>query len=178
MEETLKLIAEKLDKDFWDYFAMFTPLVLSVVAILISLWNSFWSNNVKKVDADLIFDEAMSEFYIIIRNVGKKTIVVNSVSLKAKDLSAGEVYELGKREHLWSQKESEGYIPPNSIIKYTPCNGSIYDVFGYEGHFFDVTDENENLMVNLEVEDMDGQKWIFRTRFTLGEIDKKLKCVG
>lgn len=175
MEESLKLIAERLDKDFWDYFAMFTPLVLSVVAILISLWNSFWSNDVKKIEADLVFDEAMSEFYIIIRNVGKKTIVVNSVSLNTRRSSAGEVYELGKREHLWSQKNDEGYITPNTILKFTPCNGSIYDVFGYQGHFFDVTEENENLVVYLEVEDMDGQKWVFKTKFTLGDIDEKIK---
>lgn len=178
MEEYLKLIAEKMDKDFWDYFAIFTPLVLSVVAILISLWNSFWCNNIKKVEANLIWDELMNKFFVIIRNVGKKTIVVNYVSLEAKSLATGKVYGLGKRENLWATDDEQGYILSNQILKYTPIYGSTYDIFGYQGHYFDVTKENENLIVYLTIKDMDGQEWVFNTEFSLGDIEEKLKYVS
>ncbi len=37
MEETLKLIAERLTKDCYDYLAMFAPLLLSIVAIIVAI---------------------------------------------------------------------------------------------------------------------------------------------
>ncbi len=179
MEETLNLIAERLSKDFWDYFAMFTPLVLSTVAILISLWNSFWSINMKKIEANLIWDEAMNDFFVIIRNVGKKTIVVNSISLEAKDSSNGILFELGKRENLWTS-DGEGYIISNQILKYSPCHGSSYDIFAYDGHGCcvikgdEVLTPSDDLRVELKIKDMDGKTWKFRTDFSIGDIDKKL----
>lgn len=50
--------------------------------------------------------------------------------------------------------------------------GSIYDVFGYRDHAFDVSDKN--LKVSIIVKDIDNRVWKNKTIFTLGEIDEKL----
>ena len=179
MEKTLKLIAESLEKDFWDYFAMFTPLILSTVAIFISLWNSIWSINIKKIEANLIWDEVANDFFVIIRNVGKKAVVVNSVSLEAKDSINGILFELGKRENLWTS-DGEGHIMSNQILKYSPCRGSTYDVFAYYGHGYcivsgdEILEPNDDSEVYLKIKDIDGKIWSFKTVFSMKDIYKKL----
>ena len=52
--------------------------------------------------------------------------------------------------------------------------GSIYDVFGYRGHAFDVSEKNKNLNVSIIIKDIDNHIWKNKTIFTLGEIDEKL----
>ena len=74
MDELIKV----LEKDVWDYVGIFAPIILSVVAIVISMWNSFWSKNVKKLEANMVWDDLYNSFFIIVRNTGNKTLVINS----------------------------------------------------------------------------------------------------
>lgn len=49
MEETIVFIKYISDKNSIDYLAIFAPITLSIVAIAISLWDSLWSQRVKKL---------------------------------------------------------------------------------------------------------------------------------
>lgn len=170
----LKLISQSLQKDIWDYLGIIAPIILSVIAILISMWNSFWSRNIKKLEANMVWEEIRATFFIIIRNTGKKTLVIKSVSLIAFDKKNKQAYELGTRDNAWSIRQEKGYIEENEMMVISPIYSSIYDVFAYRGHAFDVTDDNKDLIVNIIVTDIDGKAWEFSTPFTLGEIDEKL----
>ena len=174
IEELNNLLQQSVQKDIWDYIGIVAPIILSVVAILISMWNSFWSQNIKKLEANMIWEDIRCSYFIIIRNTGKKTLVINSASLSAYDKKSKKNYELGVRNNAWSIKQEKGYIETNEMVVIAPIYGSIYDVFAYKGHCFDVTDEIKELKVCLTVTDIDGKAWRFDTPFTLGEIDEKL----
>lgn len=176
MEELLKQIAIAIEKDFWDYLGILTPILLSVIAILISIWNSFWSQNIKKIEANLVWDDLLNTFFIIIRNTGNKSIIIDTVSLIACNSKGGKKYLLGTRENSWIIKQEKGHINKNEVMIIAPIYDSIYDVFAYQGHAFDVTDENSSFEVLIEITDIDKKKWKDKTTFTLGEIDEKLKC--
>lgn len=40
MEDTIVLIKDITEKSLIDYLAVFSPIVLSVIAVIISLWDS------------------------------------------------------------------------------------------------------------------------------------------
>ena len=63
----------------------------------------------------------------------------------------------------------------NEVIVIKPVYGSIYDIFGYKGHFFGV-DDNKDYIVKIKVFDIDEKHWEFTTSFTLGQVDEKLRC--
>ena len=44
---TIETVIKLNDRDFWDYAAIIAPIILSVVAILISFWSSVWSETIK-----------------------------------------------------------------------------------------------------------------------------------
>ena len=170
MDELIKV----LEKDVWDYVGIFAPIILSVVAIVISMWNSFWSKNVKKLEANMVWDDLYNSFFIIVRNTGNKTLVIKSITLVAYDKKTKEKYELGTRENVWAIKQEKSFVEPNEAITIAPMYGSIYDVFGYRDHAFDVSDKNKNLKVLIIVKDIDNHVWKNKTIFTLGVIDEKL----
>ena len=174
LNDLISVIEQSIKKDIWDYIGIFAPIILSVVAIVISMWNSFWSQKIKRLEANMIWEDIRCSYFIIIRNIGKKTLVINSVSLSAYDKKSKKNYKLGVRNNAWSIKQEKGYIDANEMIVITPSYGSLYDVFAYKGHYFEVDDENKNLKVTLSVTDIDGKTWRFDTPFTLGEIDEKL----
>lgn len=174
MKDIIEVVVN-MDKDIVDYIGMFSPILLSIIAIFISMWNSFWAVNIKRVESTLVWDDLRASFFIIIRNTGGKTLVIESVSLVAHDNKNDEMYELGTRNNVWSIKQKEVYIKPNEAMVINPIYGSIYDVFAYKGHAFDVDKSNSNLCVELIVKDIDNKEWKFKTSFTLGEIDKKLE---
>lgn len=174
MKEILEIAIVNIDKDLVDYIGIFSPIVLSVVAILISMWNSFWCKNIKKVEGNLVWDDLFSSFFITIRNTGSKTLMIKSVSLVACDTKNNELYELGTRDNAWAIRQNRKYIKENEAMVINPIYGSIYDVFAYKGHAFEVDETNCDLNVELRVEDMDNKMWEFETPFTLGEIDEKL----
>lgn len=176
LEDVLKQIASTLEKDLWDYIGIFAPILLSVIAIVISMWNSFWSRNIKKLEANMVWDDLLCSFFVIIRNTGNKTLVIKSVSLTAYDKKTKELYELGTRENTWAIKQEKTFIEANEAITIAPMYGSIYDLFAYQGHAFDVTHENKDLEVVISVTDIDNNIWKNKTGFTLGEVDDRLSC--
>lgn len=175
--EILKNINESLQKDVWDYLSIIAPLLLSFIALVISLYNSFFANRKKDVDAKLLWDDLQEKFFVIIRNSGKKTLVIDSVSLKAtkRKRNHKKAYVLGTRNNVWSANQDKAYISENETISFNPVYGSIYDVFAYKGHAFDISEENESLPVRIIVTDVDGDKWIFETPYTLKELDSKIE---
>lgn len=173
MESILESIAQSLEKDLADYIGIFTPILLSTVAILISMWNSFWRFKIKRLDAILVWDDLFNSFFVIIRNTGNKTLVPKTVELVAK--GKDETYSLGIRDNVWALNAQQGYIKPNEVLVINPIYGSIYDIFGYKGHAFDVDESNSDLIVSMIVIDVENKKWQFKTSFTMGEIDAKLE---
>ena len=72
MDELIKV----LEKDVWDYVGIFAPIILSFVAIVISMWNSFWSKNVKKLESN------MDIYYLIMHIMNKDLQLVYPHHLK------------------------------------------------------------------------------------------------
>lgn len=178
MESILETIANNLEKDLTDYFCAYAPIILSFVAILITLWNSFWADNRKKLEANIVWDELFTKFYIIIRNTGRKTLVIDSISLYFFDEVKKEIVPLGERKNVWSQKKDQGFIKANEAFVFEPCYNSLYDVFAYRGHYFDVNDENMHYIIKMCVIDIDGKRWNSETAFTLGVIDELLEIAS
>lgn len=175
MVEVLENIANKLEKDMVDYIGVFTPILLSIVAILISMWNSFGVNKIKRVEANMVWDDLLNSFFIIIRNTGTRTLVIKTVSLIAKGKLGDEILELGMRDNTWAIRQDKEFIRENEMMAIKPIYGSLYDVFAYRGHYFGVDEENKDFKIKIVVTDIDGKKWKFKTPFTLGEVEEKLE---
>ncbi len=173
MEETIIFIKDVSEKSIIDYLAIFSPIILSVVAIAISFWDSIWSRKVKNVEADMVWDDLLNSFMIIVQNTGSKSLIIDSISLIA--LRGKEYYELGTRNNAWAIRQDKTFINKNEAIAVYPIYDSVYDVFGYKGHAFDVNDKNTNLPVYLVVKDIKNKTWKIKTSFSLGEIDEKLE---
>lgn len=177
MEDLLNQLKEisnlLIYRDFWDYIEIIAPLGLSVVAIIISLWSAVWSEKKKKLEAFIVWDDLYEKFFVIIKNSGKKSIIIDSVKLFSYDKKSKTQYELGTRENVWVLGDNT-FISPNEALKYEPTLGSIYDIFAFKGHYFDVTREMENLKVKMKVLDIERNAWVFKTRYTLGEINDKV----
>ena len=175
MIKTLETIANSLEKGFIDYLGIFTPIILSCIAIIISMWNSFWSQKIKRLEANMVWDDLICSFFLLVRNTGKQTLVIKKVILYVEDTKNGEVFELGARDNVRAAKQQKEFIKENEDIIIKPVYGSIYDVFGYRGHFFGVDDNNKDYIVKMKVLDIDDKQWEFTTPFTLGEVDEKLR---
>lgn len=175
MIEVLESIANNLEKDMVDYIGVFTPIILSFVAIIISMWNSFWVNKIKRVEANMVWDDLLNSFFIIIRNTGKKTLVIKTVSLVAKGKIGDEILELGMRDNTWAIRQDKEFIRENEMMVIKPIYGSLYDVFAYRGHYFCVDEDNRYFKIKIVVTDIDGKKWKFKAPFTLGEVEEKLE---
>ena len=80
MEETIIFIKDVSEKSIIDYLAIFSPIILSVVAIAISFWDSIWSRKVKNVEADMVWDDLLNSFMIIVQNTGSKSLIIDSIS--------------------------------------------------------------------------------------------------
>ena len=173
MEETIIFIKDISEKSIIDYLAIFAPIILSVVAIAISFWDSIWSRKVKNVEADMVWDDLLNSFMIIVQNIGSKSLIIDSISLIA--LRGNEYDKLRTRNNAWAIRQDKTFINKNEAIAVYPIYGSVYDVFGYKGHSFDVDEKNTNLPVYLVVKDIKNKTWKIKTSFTLGEIDKKLE---
>ena len=175
IDKRIELFYQLFERDFWDYASIIAPIILSLVAIVISLWSGVWSEKIKKVEAFMVWDDALNSHFIIIKNSGKKSLVIKAVTVYAYDKKSKKTYELGTRDNAWTIKQEKAYISQGEAIKIAPMYGSIYDIFAYKGHAFDVEDEIRNLNIQLKIVDIDGRTWHFKTKFTLGEIDDSLK---
>lgn len=175
MEQILTIIAQELKKTPIDYLGIFAPSLLSVVAIAISWWNSIGVYKKKRLEANIVWDDLSCTFFFIIRNTGKRTLVIQTVSLVCVDGTNGEELELGMRDNVWSLDTQKGFLKENEMVIFNPVYGSLYDVFAYRGHYFDVDENKQKMPVFLVVTDIDNKKWRYKTLFTLGEIERKLE---
>lgn len=122
----------------------------------------------------MVWDDLICSFFLLIRNTGKRTLVIKTVTLFVVGMKNNEILELGTRDNVWGLGQEKGFIKENEVIVVKPIYGSIYDIFGYRGHFFGVDENNQESFVKIKVEDIDNKEWEFTTPFTLGEVDKKL----
>lgn len=163
------------ERDLIDYLAIFAPLFLSCVALWVSLWNSFWSQNIKKLEAHMAWENIKCSFLILIRNTGRKALVIKSVSLVVYDKKQRKYLEMGKRDNAWATSKDSGCIRAGEVMVIKPYYGSLYDVFAYSGHYFGVEEETKDSIVKIVVTDIDDKKWTFKTPFTFEEVDEKLQ---
>ena len=175
MEQYLEEIVVALQRDTFDYWSVVAPILISVVAIVITIWSNFWSKNYKSLDALLVWDDLFNTFFVLIVNDGNKTLVIDTVSLVAYKLGQKTEYELGSRKNTWASQNGKVHLSPGEAMRINPTYGSIYDVFAYRGHCWGVTKENENLKVRVIVTDIKKKKWVKKTSFTLKEIEEKLE---
>ncbi len=169
----VEVVRHIIEKDVWDILGVFVPIVLSVIAIAISLWSGYFMYKVKRVDANLIWDDLSRDFYLVVRNACERTLVIDSISLVAYDKTKKEELEIGTRNNAWiSNIVNGGPLKKGEMMVISPVYGTIYDVFGYKGHAFDVDDENKSLMVYIHVTDIDGKTWKFKTLFSLWKLDQ------
>jgi hypothetical protein len=159
------------ERDFWDYVEIIAPLILSLVAIIISLWSGIWSAQIKKLQAFLVWDEHTRCHHIIVSNSCRRPLVISTISLYASRRKLKEKYILGVRENAWATTQEDAYIRPGEAINHTPLYGSLFDVFAYKGHVFDVTEQMRDLPVYIKVTDLDNKTWRFRTNYSLGDLD-------
>lgn len=172
MIPVLETIAKNLEKDIFDYLGIFMPTILSLVAIIISLWTGVWCFRKKRIEAYMVWDDLHRSFFIIIKNSGKRTLIIKEVSLIA--YSKFKKYELGKRDNVWATKQDKSFINENEAIVIKPIYYSLYDIFAYRGHYFGVNKDNEKLKVYIIIKDIDNRKWKIKTSFSLKEVDEKL----
>lgn len=97
------------------------------------------------------------------------------MSLIAKGTLGDKVLKLGVRDNTWAIRQENKFIKENEMIVINPVYGSLYDVFAYRGHYFDVNEENQGFKIEIEVVDLDGKVWKFKTPYTLGQIEEKLE---
>ena len=148
------------------------PLVLSIVAIGITFITSVYLPNKKKAEGNLIWDDRVNYYTIVVKNMGGCAIVIDSVELFIKDGLKRK--SLGKREHLWRTEEGVEMVMPGGAIAYVPVYGSLYDVFAYKGHYFDVDKSNEDKQVYICVKELTGKTFKGKTGYTLGKLDETI----
>lgn len=174
MESALKEIAGLLEKSPTDYLIAIIPIVLSIIAVIISIWNSFGAKKVKQLQATMVWDDLQQSFYILVRNIGNALLVINEIKLVGCDRKRKKELVLGLRNNIWADSQKAGSIRKNEVLIIKPSYGSTYDVFAYRGHSFNVDSTNQNFSVKMYITDIDGKQWEFKTPFVLGEIDEKL----
>ena len=99
-----------MEKGFIDYLGIFTPIILSCIAIIISMWNSFWSQKIKRLEANMVWDDLICSFFLLVRNTGKQTLVIKKVVLNVEDIKNGEILELGARDNVWAWKRQKSLL--------------------------------------------------------------------
>ena len=73
LTELVDAVIDLNNRDYWDYVVILAPIVLSFVAIIISLWNSVWSERIKKIEAFMVWDDLRAKHFILIKNSCKKS---------------------------------------------------------------------------------------------------------
>lgn len=174
MEQILKDISQKLDKDFIDYLSIFASLLISTVAIVLTIWNTIIVKKHKSAEAYLRWDDLSMKFIIIIRNTGFKLLIIDTITLLAYDEKTKKELCLGNLCNVWALNSEQRFIKNDEILIITPDTRSIYDLFAYKGHSFYVDNINKNYKVKILITDIDNKKWEFKTNYTLLEIDEKI----
>lgn len=113
----------------------------------------------------------MSRFVVLIKNDGNVSVIIKKIEL---------YIVVGRKKMLLEEKscvcDYNGkviVIEPKKAYSYIPIKGSIYDILGYKGHYFDVTDNNKKKVVFIKATDIQKKTYKSRTVFTLEEVDIK-----
>lgn len=173
MVEALEEINKSLQTSYLDIIGIFSPIVLSCIAIILTLWDSVWSKKVKGVHADLIWDDLMEDYCVLIRNTGKRDLVIKEVTLFGEGKKKS--YELGKRDNVWRASENNSVLTEGNIIVIKPRYGSLYDLFAYSGHYETPEGEDAEQKVKIMVKDIEGKKWVFTSNESFNEMDKNVE---
>ena len=161
-------------KNAWERKMSILSIIISVIALFISVWNSFIAHRLKHVEANMVWDDLFSTFCILIRNIGKRTVVIKCIKLIAYDSKTD--IELGRRDNCWMIKQQKAYIEANEVMTIYPIHQSIYDIFAYwmQGKI-ELEEKYKKMSIKLIVYDIDNKNWEFVTPFTWGEIHEKLE---
>ena len=143
---------------------------LSIISILLTLYLTVCYPKHKKCSAKLVWDEIKCTFDLVIWNTGPASILIDSVELYY--MNGLERVSLGKRNNFFNNVLGANVLKKGLAISYEPIYGSLYDVFGYKGHAFDVDEKNEDKKVYIELVDIVGDSFTSDSSLKLGEIDK------
>jgi len=149
-----------------------SALFIAGCSFVFTLYYSIIYPRKKACEGKLVWDELLNEYYIIIRNTGRAPLIIDSIELYF--CGQGKRVSIGKRESLFNNGEMAKVLLAGDAMKHVPVKGSLYDVFAYRGHYFDVDDSNKNEKIFMELKGLYGESYIYRTDFTLGEIEDKL----
>lgn len=171
-EQVTAIVGELVEKDVVDYISIFAPLLLSILMAGFTIYATMILPKKRKFTASLYWDDLMCRYVVLIINQGNVSIVIDKVRLFIKT-DDGEL-NLGDRRCVCDSNGKIIVIESGQACSFIPTKGSIYDVFGYKGHYFDVTDDNKLSKVYIEAIDIKGKKCTEQTDFTLEEIDEQL----
>ena len=147
--------------------------IIALISLIFSLYYSIWYPRKKKCKCSLVWDDLLSEFYIVIYNSGQATLIIESVELFYIDRDGIE-WSLGKRNNLFNNDKTAQILSKGQAMSHIPTKSSNYDVFGYRGHAFDVCEDNKDRDIYIRAVDIDDKEFTCKTNFKLGEIDHKL----
>ena len=143
-EDKTEWISQLLERDFWDYAAIITPIVLSVVAIIISIYSLQQQNRIALFDKR--YSACMSLFFLmsVIKQIAEQNVtksekdyfkdavaayqsvsVAQDVTIQSKDTSSTYtrlVLEAGKICHLYNTVDNEIIVDFLESVDYYVSN--------------------------------------------------------
>lgn len=152
--------------------ANISAVIIAACSFIFTLYYSIVYPRKKACEAKLVWDELLNEYYIIVWNTGRVPLIVDSIELYYLDQN--EKVSIGKRESLFNNSESAKVLLAGDALKHIPVKGSLYDVFAYRGHYFDVDEYNCNRQIFMEIKGLYGEVYTYKTDFKLFEIEEKL----
>lgn len=91
----------------------------------------------------------MSRFVVLIKNDGNVSVIIEKIELYI--VVGRKKMLLGEKSCVCDYNGKVIVIEPKKAYSYIPIKGSIYDILGYKGHYFDVTDNNKKKAVLLKL---------------------------
>lgn len=169
--EISQKILETINELYRNGLSLFS-MIISLFALFVTIYINILQPQKKNLKANLVWDEIENAFYIIIKNTGGASLVIDSVELFIKK-NEKEIFCLGKRLNLWSVDEKAVELEKGKAVNYKPILGSIYDVFAFKGHV-DVALELYTEKVYIKVKELYGKCFISETSFCLSDIYEKI----
>ena len=173
-----EIVRVSVERDWFDICIALIPLVISLVSVGLALYTLFRERHIKDIEGNLVWDDFNAKLYIIVRNIGRRVIVIDKITMLARSNKRKEALCLGTRENVWSAEDGLSQIRENEMLVLQPNCNSNYDVFSYRGHAFDVDKTNEGYRVYLVITDLDKRTWEFATLYSLGELHEYVEFVA
>lgn len=173
LKELLQVIDNFNQNDWVDILGVFAPLLFSVVTILFTVYTTMVLPKKISFTATLFWDDLMDRFIVLIINQGNASIVIDKVRLFIYGAEGEQ--NLGERRCFCDTKGKVIVIEPGKAFSFTPRKGSINDLFGYKGHYFELTEDIRFKKVYIEAKDIKGNMYKEETKFFLGEIDEYME---